>query len=60
MGISAASGRAGMNYLDILANVRAGGDGLTPFLNFALRGVAIQFERLFVQIKRSPTGGGIP
>jgi hypothetical protein len=33
-------------YLTTLAAVRAGDHDLTPFLKFALRGVALQSERL--------------
>jgi Fic family protein len=39
------------SYLDALAAVRASGHDLTPFLKFALRGVAIQSGRLAEMIK---------
>jgi len=38
-------------YLDSLAAVRANGHDLTPFLRFALRGVALQSSRLAEMIK---------
>jgi Fic family protein len=38
-------------YLGVLADVRSINHDLTPFINFALRGVAIQCERLFREIK---------
>jgi cell filamentation protein, protein adenylyltransferase len=38
-------------YLDALAAVRAKGQDLTPFLKFALRGVALQSTRLTEMIK---------
>jgi Fic family protein len=38
-------------YLAILAEVRSKNHDLTSFINFGLRGVAIQCERLFAQIK---------
>jgi Fic family protein len=39
-------------YLDVLAEVRSRKHDLTPFLIFGLRGVAVQCERLFQEIKR--------
>ena len=39
-------------YLSVLAEVRSGNHDLTPFINFGLKGVAIQCERLFREIKR--------
>jgi Fic family protein len=39
-------------YLAVLADVRSISHDLTPFINFGLRGVAIQCERLFREIKR--------
>jgi Fic family protein len=39
-------------YLTVLAEVRSIHHDLTPFINFGLRGVAIQCERLFREIKR--------
>ncbi|MGA3333319.1 MAG: Fic family protein [Terracidiphilus sp.] len=39
-------------YLRTLSEVRRGEYDLTPFLNFALRGVRIQCERLTVEIRR--------
>lgn len=38
-------------YLDVLASVRSAGHDLTAFLVFGLKGVALQCERLFQQIK---------
>jgi Fic family protein len=38
-------------YLEALAQVRAGGHDLTPFLVFGLRGVTLQCRRLFSAIK---------
>jgi hypothetical protein len=40
------------DYLDVLAKVRAGGHDLMPFINFGLRGVAVQCGRLFTEIRR--------
>ena len=39
-------------YLDVLAQVRAARHDLTPFINFGLRGIAIQCDRLFKEIRR--------
>jgi hypothetical protein len=39
-------------YLDVLAEVRSKKHDLTPFLVFGLKGVAVQCERLFLEIKR--------
>ncbi len=39
-------------YLAALAGVRAADHDLTPFLNFGLKGIALQCERLFREIKR--------
>ena len=39
-------------YLAVLAEVRRNGGDLTPFLQFALRGVKSQCDRLFAEISR--------
>jgi Fic family protein len=41
-----------VTYLAALSAVRAGANDLTPFLLFALRGVAIQARRLLAEIQR--------
>jgi Fic family protein len=38
-------------YLQALADVRAGDHNLTPFLKFALKGIAVQSNRLLVMIR---------
>lgn len=40
-----------MAYLQTLANARAGGHNLTPFLEFALKGIESQCRRLFGEIR---------
>lgn len=40
-------------YLKALADVRASGHDLTPFLNFGLRGVESQCKRLFGEIRKN-------
>jgi fido (protein-threonine AMPylation protein) len=39
------------DYLKTLAEARAGGHDLTPFLRFALKGIEIQCRRLFAEIR---------
>jgi Fic family protein len=39
-------------YLNVLSEARAGGHDLTPFLVFALRGIALQCKRLTAEIIR--------
>lgn len=41
------------SYLTNLANVRANNHDLTPFLLFGLKGVAVQCQRLFEEIKKN-------
>jgi Fic family protein len=38
-------------YLTVLAKVRSNGHDLTPFINFGLRGIALQCGRLFEEIR---------
>lgn len=40
-------------YLKVLSEVRRQGQNLTPFISFGLRGVAIQCQRLFLEIKKN-------
>lgn len=40
-------------YLNTLAQVRAGDHDLTPFLLFGLKGIALQCKRLFEEIKKN-------
>ncbi len=41
------------SYLETLAEVRANNHDLTPFILFGLKGVAIQCQRLFEEIKKN-------
>lgn len=41
------------SYLTTLANVRANDHDLTPFILFGLKGVAVQCQRLFEEIKKN-------
>jgi len=40
-------------YLKVLSEVHAQGHNLTPFISFGLRGVALQCQRLFFEIKKN-------
>jgi Fic family protein len=40
-------------YLEVLAEVRRRGHDLTPFIQFCLRGITIQCQRLFSEIKKN-------
>jgi|SRR5579859_750870 len=40
-------------YLNVLAEVRRKGHDLTPFIQFGLRGVNVQCQRLFSEIKKN-------
>jgi Fic family protein len=41
------------NYLKTLANVRAASNDLTEFLNFGLKGIELQCNKLFQEIKKN-------